>query len=111
MLHHVFNQLPIGNIVALADAFRGTSFMIQRHAGGARRSIQGTMLAAFLICLIAGSVWLFTQRWWWLPELGSVHGAEIDRDFLVTLSISAVLFVLLQGTLAFLTYRYGKSRG
>jgi cytochrome c oxidase subunit 2 len=89
--------------------FRRTSFMIQRHTGGARRSMQGTMLAAFLVCLIAGSVWLFTQRWWWLPELGSVHGSDIDRVFLITLTISAVLFILLQGTLAFLTYRYGKN--
>jgi hypothetical protein len=67
------------------------------------------MLAIFLVCLIGGSLWLFTQRWWWLPELGSVHGAAIDRVFLITLAISGVLFVLLQGILAFLTYRYGKN--
>jgi cytochrome c oxidase subunit 2 len=83
--------------------------MIQKLNDGSERSRQGTMLAVFLVCLIAGSVWLFTQRWWWLPDLASVHGADIDRVFLLTLTICAVLFILLQGILAFLTYQYGKT--
>ncbi len=57
-----------------------------------------------------GSSWLFVQRRWWMPELASVHGADIDRVFLITLIIAGVLFILLQGVLAFLTFRYGAKR-
>jgi cytochrome c oxidase subunit 2 len=69
------------------------------------------MLAVFLVILILGSSWLFTQRRWWMPQLASLHGAEIDRVFMVTLAISGVLFVLLQGVLAYLSFRFGSRQG
>src|SRR5215510_7580688 len=68
------------------------------------------MFALFLVFLMIASSWLFTQRRWWLPELASLHGADVDRVFLITLIISGVLFILLQGILAYLTFRYGAKR-
>ena len=63
------------------------------------------MFVAFLILLMIASTWLFAQRQWWLPELASLHGAGVDRVFLITLVITGVLFILLQGTLAYLVFR------
>jgi len=84
--------------------------MIQRKPARAARSIQGPMLAVFLVLLIIASSWLFTQRRWWMPELASLHGADIDHVFLITLAITGVLFIVLQGILAYLAFRYGESR-
>jgi len=68
------------------------------------------MLAVFLVFLILASSWLFMQRRWWLPQLASIHGVDIDRVFLVTLIITGGLFVLLQGILAWFAFRYGEQR-
>jgi cytochrome c oxidase subunit 2 len=72
--------------------------------------MQGSMLAVFVVLLILASSWLFTQRRWWMPELASLHGADIDRLFGVTLAISGVLFIILQGVLGYLAFRYGEKR-
>ena len=68
------------------------------------------MFAIFLLFLITASSWLFMQRRWWMPEVASLHGADIDRVFLITLIISGVLFIILQGILAYVTYRFGAGR-
>ena len=64
------------------------------------------MLAVFLASVVLASIWLFMQRRWWMPQLASIHGADIDRVFMVTLAISGILFVLLQGILAYFVFRY-----
>lgn len=69
------------------------------------------MLAVFLVLLVLISSWLFLQRRWWLPELASVHGVDIDRVFIVTLIITGVLFILLQLMLAYFSFRYREQRG
>lgn len=74
------------------------------------RATQGILLAAFLCLLVAGSVWLFMQRYWWLTPLASEHGGSIDRLFYVSLAISGVLFILLQASLAVLVARF-RDRG
>jgi cytochrome c oxidase subunit II len=68
------------------------------------------MLAVFLVVLVLASSWLFVQRRWWLPQLASTHGADIDGVFLITLIIAGVLFVLLQSVLAYFAFRYGERR-
>src|SRR4051812_18213591 len=72
-----------------------------------KNAVQGPWLAAFLLLLVIASSWLFTQRRWWLPELASIHGANVDRVFLITLVISGALFILLQGALAWLILTNG----
>jgi cytochrome c oxidase subunit 2 len=78
---------------------------------GRAHSFQGPMLAVFLAFIVLASSWLFMQRRWWMPQLASIHGADIDRVFLVTLAISGILFVLLQGILAYFAFRYGDRGG
>jgi cytochrome c oxidase subunit 2 len=68
------------------------------------------MFAIFLVFLVVASTWLFTQRVWWLPDLASLHGADVDRVFLITLAITGLLFIILQGILAFVTFRYAAGR-
>lgn len=71
---------------------------------------QGILLTLFLIGLSAASIWLFTQRYWWMTPLASEHGSGIDGMFQLTLLITGVLFVLLQLFLAVLVVRY-RNRG
>src|SRR5262245_66298272 len=85
--------------------------MKSKNSDRTSHSVQGPMLALFLVLIVLTSAWLFSQRRWWLPDLASVHGVDIDRVLLVTLVISGVLFVLLQGGLAYLTFRYGEGTG
>ena len=85
--------------------------MNQSNSARPGQSAQGPMLAGFLVFIILGSSVLFIQRHWWAPKLASIHGADIDRVFFVTLAISGVLFILLQGALAYFAFRYGARRG
>jgi cytochrome c oxidase subunit 2 len=83
--------------------------MTPGNSSAAAGPTQGRLFAIFLVLLVVMSTWLFLQRRWWLPQLASVHGADIDRVFLVTLTISGVLFILLQGVLAWFAFRYHSS--
>src|SRR5262245_30085998 len=71
------------------------------------KKMTGPILAVVLTFITVASTWLFIQRRWWMPELGSIHGADIDRVFLITLIISGFLFILLQGVVAYFAFRYG----
>ena len=68
----------------------------------------GPILAAFLVLLVILSVWLFTQRSWWMPEVASAHGPAMDRVFSAVLVITGILFVLLQLSLAVLVLKFGR---
>lgn len=81
--------------------------MNRKHA----HSAQGPMLAVFLVFLVLVSLWLFMQRRWWLPDLASLHGIDIDRVFMVTLVITGILFVLLQLILAYAAMRFREKEG
>src|SRR5262245_41422230 len=85
--------------------------MSHKNSARAPHSANGLMLAVFLVFIVLASSWLFLQRRWWLPELASTHGADIDRVFLVTLVVTGVLFVLLQGVLAYFAFRYRDQSG
>src|SRR5215468_11001252 len=80
--------------------------MKQHRPSRSGHSLLGPMFAVFLVLLVLMSSWLFIQRRWWLPELASVHGVDIDRVFTVTLIITGILFVVLQLVLAFFSVRY-----
>ena len=84
--------------------------MIDRNSVRSSHSAFGSLFAVFLVFLVLASSWLFTQRRWWMPQVASVHGIDIDRVFLITLTISGTLFILLQGILAYLAFSYGKAR-
>ena len=45
-------------------------------------------LSLFFCFVAAATVWILAFRVWWLPELVSVHGAAIDRQFVLTLIVA-----------------------
>ncbi len=68
------------------------------------------MLALFFWLMAGVTVAIFLGRVWWLPELASVHGAAIDRQFVLTLAIAGVVFFLAQLGLGYFIWRY-RARG
>ncbi len=71
---------------------------------------EGLILSAFLVLLVILSTWLFTQRYWWMPEVASVHGPAVDRVFSIVLVITGIMFVVLQLALAVLVFKFGGRR-
>ncbi len=66
-------------------------------------------------------IWLFTivtviafaSRHWWFPESASSHGAILDGQFVVTLVVTGIVFILAQMALGWALFRYrdtGKNR-
>ncbi len=54
---------------------------------------------------------LFASGRWWFPESASVHGVTIDRQFLVTLIVTGVVFIVAQVALGYLILRYREKAG
>jgi len=65
-------------------------------------------LAVALITVV--SVALFWARVWWFPPDISTHGPAIDHQFMLTLVITGIIFVLAQLSLAYLVWR-NRDRG
>ena len=65
------------------------------------------MILAITIWLITlVSVVLTVGKYWWFPELASEHGAALDRQFMLTLVVTGIIFVLAQVGLGYLIVRY-----
>ena len=65
------------------------------------------MFFAIIIWLITlVSVVLTVGKYWWLPELASEHGVALDRQFMLTLVVTGIIFVLAQVALGYLVMRY-----
>ncbi len=65
------------------------------------------MFFAIIIWLITlVSVVLTVGKYWWLPELASEHGVDLDRQFMLTLVVTGIIFVLAQVGLGYLIARY-----
>jgi len=56
--------------------------------------------------MVVVSYWLFTQRYWWMPEVASLHGPAIDRVFSTVLVLTGILFVVLQLSLGALVLKF-----
>jgi cytochrome c oxidase subunit 2 len=67
-------------------------------------------LALFLLILTGVTVYLFIAKTWWFPEAINQMGREIDAQFMRTLWITGVVFVLSQLALGWAVFRY-RSRG
>jgi cytochrome c oxidase subunit 2 len=76
---------------------------------GTGRQLDVWLLAGFMGALIVFSLYIFTQRQWWLPEVASIHGATMDSEFLVTLAITGAMFVLIHLALIVLLIRFNRS--
>ena len=85
--------------------------MKQLRTANSGYAVQAVLMAAFLVVLSIWSAWFFLQRVWWWPELASVHGADMDREFLVTLAITGFMFIVVQLGLGVLVLKYGQENG
>jgi cytochrome c oxidase subunit II len=67
-------------------------------------------IAAIVAIITVISVGLFWAHVWWLPVDISTHGAAIDHQFVLTLVITGIVFVLAQLGLALFVWKY-RERG
>lgn len=70
----------------------------------------GKLLALILWIITIGSVAMFVSRYWWFPENISAHGVEMDAQFMRTLAVVGVAFVLAQCALGYVVFRFGSNR-
>lgn len=77
------------------------------HKGSALLPI---LVALFLVVLTLTTVYLFVARTWWFPESITALGDAIDVQFVRTLWITGIVFVLAQLALAVLLIVY-RDRG
>lgn len=103
--------MRVGEFSITKDIQRTKRMMGQTNAKNSGIAIQAVMLAVFLVALSIWSVWFFLQRVWWFPELASVHGADSDREFQITLAITGFMFIVVQVGLGFLVTRFGSGNG
>ncbi|MBI4461321.1 MAG: cytochrome C oxidase subunit II [Acidobacteria bacterium] len=79
----------------------------ERTAGSA---LVATLFALCMIVLTFSTLYFFLKRTWWFPESVSLIGADIDRQFVRTLVITGLVFLLAQWALAYVVLRY-RDRG
>ncbi len=65
-------------------------------------------VAIWLIC-IALSV-PFITRTWWFPEAITAHGQGVDSQFMLTLVVTGVIFVLAHFALGYAVWKFGGKR-
>ena len=70
---------------------------------------------AFLLALV---IWLvslglvipFITRTWWLPDAITEHARQVDDQFMLTLVVMGIIFILAQGSLGYAVWRFGRKR-
>lgn len=68
------------------------------------------VLALLLVIFTAISVYLFAAKVWWFPAAITAFGVEIDAQFMRTLWITGIVFIVAQLGLAWVIFRY-RDRG
>jgi len=69
--------------------------------------------------LLAITIWIitlisvvgFAGGFWWFPVSASAHGAQLDNQFVVTLVVTGVIFILAQVALGYFIIRYRERPG
>jgi cytochrome c oxidase subunit 2 len=64
------------------------------------------MMALVVALITVVSAALFWARIWWFPPDISTHGHAIDQQFLLTLIVTGIIFILAQLGLAYIVWRY-----
>ena len=80
-----------------------------------RNSSRGSTAIAFavavtLVLITLLTCYFFIARTWWFPEAITAEGREVDQQFMNTLWVTGVVFVLSQIGLAWVVFRY-RNRG
>lgn len=70
----------------------------------------GLALALLVAVITVVSVAIFWSHHWWLPVDISTHGPAVDHQFLLTLIVTGIIFVLAQLGLAWFVWKY-RDRG
>lgn len=83
--------------------------MTKRHPGSGSTAT-ACIFALFLTLLTALTVYFFVAKTWWFPEPINVFGREIDAQFMRTLYITGIVFILSQLALAWAIFRF-RDRG
>jgi cytochrome c oxidase subunit 2 len=78
-------------------------------SGTGRMTAPGVVLGALILVLIAVSIWLFMADQFWFTPLASEHGGAIDFLFTITLIVTGIAFIVVQGLLAWFVARYGEN--
>jgi cytochrome c oxidase subunit 2 len=68
------------------------------------------MIALVVTVITVVSTVLFWSHHWWFPADISVHGPAIDQQFLLTLIVTGIIFILAQLGLAYSVWRF-RDRG
>ena len=70
------------------------------------------MLLAITIWIITAlTVFFFAARVWWFPESASAHGVTLDTQFVYTMAVTGVIFILAQLALGYFILRYRERPG
>lgn len=67
----------------------------------------GRLLAVLLVLITLASVWLFVDGRWWFPPGITEHTPAYDGQFMLTIIIVGLCFVLAQFGLALTLWRFG----
>jgi cytochrome c oxidase subunit 2 len=66
----------------------------------------GRLLAAIIFVITLASVWMFTNGRWWFPRGITEHAPAYDSQFMLTIIVVGVAFVVAQIALAIAVWRY-----
>jgi cytochrome c oxidase subunit 2 len=66
----------------------------------------GRALAVFLWVMTGLSVWMLASGRWWFPKSISEHGPAYDRQFVLTIVVVGVAFVVAQVALGYALWRF-----
>src|SRR5690348_18479311 len=76
-----------------------------------RKSCSGSaapavLLAIVLLILVGSTLYFHIAKTWWFPPAITPVGHEIDRQFMITLVATGIVFVLAQVALAWMVFKY-----
>lgn len=83
--------------------------MVNNHSGRGS-ALVAALFALCLVVLTFSTIYFFAARTWWFPEPATALGRSVDAQFVRTLWITGVVFLLAQLALAFVLLRY-RDRG
>ncbi|MBI3695924.1 MAG: cytochrome c oxidase subunit II [Acidobacteria bacterium] len=68
------------------------------------------LLAVVIWAVSLGLAIPFFTRTWWFPQSINEHGRQVDQQFMFTLVVTGVVFILAQAALGWVVLRFGRPR-
>ena len=76
------------------------------NQSGRGSALVAAIFALLLLVLTFSTIYFFAARTWWFPEAITKLGHDVDQQFMRTLWITGVAFLLAQLALAYVLLRY-----